>query len=686
MRSSDGSVHYVYHPDLLDHVLRVDDLVHHIMSRRVFDQNGRMIEEILANGLRYGYTYDALGRLRELTLPDRTAVSYQYDAVYLRSVTRNKNGSYSQHYQYDLSGKVVSIVMPNGLGNVAYTYDTCLRPKEITSPFWSQQIPEGGYDPCGNVMRIDQKDIAGSVTSQFTYDALYHLVSETGCAQHVYAFDSAENRISKNNVTYHVNALNQLKHQSGSDYHYDPNGNLSAKWKSTGEISYRYDALDRLISIQTPERRIEYQYDGFHRRIKKTLYHVENGGWKIHGIAHYGYQGDFEVGSYDTAGNQIELRIIGDGAGGDIGATVLLELEGQMFVPLHDYRGNITALLDVNNRNMRETYRFSAYGEEQLFDGSGNLQQQSINPWRFSSKRMDPETGWLYFGRRYYDPEVGRWTTPDPLGFVDGHNLYCYVHNRPLVSVDSEGEWTEYLFGVRGFTQELPDPNCYGSYESWANYYRSIVKENYSRAYTIEGKKSDKFRLSFMNGMDNLFEDFMKSAKLVSKLSGGCEVKGVYNATFGKVRDGISAGLGLYFGKKTEPARIQYEEWKAHFRHSRAFVIHTCHSKGAIDTKLALDKLDYKDRMRVLILAVAPAEHIPEDLCLFIVNLESSDFVPYVDTLKACRLSTGRTLHLDRHPDEPLFDHSFDSQTYRPEIEEYLDLFKRLAEANYKGN
>ncbi|CUI18073.1 rhs family protein (plasmid) [Candidatus Protochlamydia naegleriophila] len=61
------------------------------------------------------------------------------------------------------------------------------------------------------------------------------------------------------------------------------------------------------------------------------------------------------------------------------------------------------------------------------------------NPWRFASKRVDPETGWVYFGRRFYDPSNGRWTTTDPLGFADGPNLYAYLHHSPLSAFDAYG-------------------------------------------------------------------------------------------------------------------------------------------------------------------------------------------------------------------------------------------------------
>ena len=45
----------------------------------------------------------------------------------------------------------------------------------------------------------------------------------------------------------------------------------------------------------------------------------------------------------------------------------------------------------------------------------------------------------VYFGRRFYSPEFGRWLTPDPAGFTDGMNLYAFVHNDPLTHFDEYG-------------------------------------------------------------------------------------------------------------------------------------------------------------------------------------------------------------------------------------------------------
>ncbi|MGK0183549.1 MAG: RHS repeat-associated protein, partial [Halioglobus sp.] len=83
----------------------------------------------------------------------------------------------------------------------------------------------------------------------------------------------------------------------------------------------------------------------------------------------------------------------------------------------------------------------SAFGEEQIFNADGDAVEGSLvgNPWRYSSKRVDEETGLIFFGLRYYMPETGRWITRDPAGFADGPNLYAYVHGNPLKFCDLYG-------------------------------------------------------------------------------------------------------------------------------------------------------------------------------------------------------------------------------------------------------
>lgn len=77
----------------------------------------------------------------------------------------------------------------------------------------------------------------------------------------------------------------------------------------------------------------------------------------------------------------------------------------------------------------------------------------SLKRYRFTHKEHDDESGLYYHGARYYAPWLGRWTSTDPAGFVDGLNLYTYVSNKPVVFHDLNGlqqSDTEQRFSIPG--------------------------------------------------------------------------------------------------------------------------------------------------------------------------------------------------------------------------------------------
>jgi RHS repeat-associated protein len=136
-----------------------------------------------------------------------------------------------------------------------------------------------------------------------------------------------------------------------------------------------------------------------------------------------------------------ELRILGNGRSAEVGAAVAFELQGHVYALVHDSFGNVIALSDRNGR-LIESYRYSAFGEMQTFK---IVDHGIYNPWRYSSKRFDAETGFFYFGQRHYAPDIGHWITPDPAGFEDGPNLYAYVQNHPLSCIDPDGRFAMFL-------------------------------------------------------------------------------------------------------------------------------------------------------------------------------------------------------------------------------------------------
>ena len=78
-------------------------------------------------------------------------------------------------------------------------------------------------------------------------------------------------------------------------------------------------------------------------------------------------------------------------------------------------------------------FEYTPYGEAYTDDGPSTITH------RFTGLDMDAQTGKYYAPYRYYDPNIARWMTQDPLGMLAGPNVYAYVRNRPNFYLDSLG-------------------------------------------------------------------------------------------------------------------------------------------------------------------------------------------------------------------------------------------------------
>ncbi len=80
-------------------------------------------------------------------------------------------------------------------------------------------------------------------------------------------------------------------------------------------------------------------------------------------------------------------------------------------------------------------YLYEPYGN--AISATGPL--GDLNRYRFSSKEFDLGSGLYYFGLRFYDPNIQRWLSEDPIGEDGSINLYCFVRNSPLILIDFLG-------------------------------------------------------------------------------------------------------------------------------------------------------------------------------------------------------------------------------------------------------
>ena len=152
------------------------------------------------------------------------------------------------------------------------------------------------------------------------------------------------------------------------------------------------------------------EYDALGRRVQK-------------GSISYLYIGDEEIGSFENQEAK-ELKIMGSKG------PVAIEIDSRPYFPVTDTQGTIRYLIDPDTKTVCRQNNCDAFG-------AGITAEI---PYAYAGKRYDAKTGLLYFGQRYYDPELGRWLSPDPMGSMDHSNLYQYVYNNPFSFQDPTGE------------------------------------------------------------------------------------------------------------------------------------------------------------------------------------------------------------------------------------------------------
>jgi len=242
------------------------------------------------------------------------------------------------------------------------------------------------------------------------------------------------------------------------DPKYDANGNMISGPmpgdEGATEHHYVYDAWNRLKVVYidgddddvwddgAPDTLVaEYEYDGLHRRVRKTvegesaLDYYYNTNWQVVEI-HEGDDKVYPLKQYVWSPRYIDapvLRIYDEGTDGE-------DIETLYYC--NDANMNVTALIDTSGAVV-ERYRYDPYGavtvlDPNYTDDEGNASDVD-NEILYAGYRHDPETGLFHVRRRPYHPTVGRWLTRDPLDYVDGMNLYEYVGSGPTMRLDPMG-------------------------------------------------------------------------------------------------------------------------------------------------------------------------------------------------------------------------------------------------------
>ncbi|WP_273838861.1 RHS repeat-associated core domain-containing protein [Providencia rettgeri] len=454
------------------------------------DATGANLVSIDAKGHQQRVVYDIAGQIKIgwLKVNNEREMKVLDDIVYLPTGQKSRetfgNGVIS-HYEYEVQTQRLIRVKTE-------------RPTEHTLGFKLIQDLHYQYDPVGNLLSLynfaeptrfwrNQKIEAKQV---FHYDTLYQLVSASGremANQHpkntlnsmFTTFDSAT--YTRYVRTYHYDesgnlthihhrapATNQCYSTNITVSHHSNHGVLDPLVKNVEQVerfftpaggqklllqgqTLDWTAYQELRSVRSSKVNEHYRYDSQRQRILKVTESAEQ-------KSSVTYLANLELRCHPRQG---KLQVIS-----------LDELVG---IALQVFHRDETEPKEINNNAMRYTLTSLIGSRGTELDGNGSIvSQEEYYPFggtaswladsevtagyktrHYGGKERDI-TGLYYYGSRYYQPWIGRWLSADPMGAIDGNNLYRMVRNNPMTYHDEQGQYPKIAHYIWLGNKDIP--------------------------------------------------------------------------------------------------------------------------------------------------------------------------------------------------------------------------------------
>jgi RHS repeat-associated protein len=281
---------------------------------------------------------------------------------------------------------------------------------------------------------ITKSETVNGLTSTYTYsyDALGRLltVGLNGARVEEYKYNPNGSRAyelnalkGENGRTYAYSLEDHLMSAGGATYQFDPDGYLVGKTEGGTSTAYNYSSRGELLDTTLPNGGVlEYKHDPMGRRIAK----LDNGVL----IEKYLWLGMTQLlAVYDGFDHLLARFEYADGR-----MPYAMVSGGTTYYLAYDQVGSLRAVANTSGTVIKEV----------VYDSFGKILSDSnpavVVPFGFAGGLQDSDTGLVRFGLRDYDPEIGRWTAKDPIGFAGGDvDLFGYVQNNPVNWVDPWG-------------------------------------------------------------------------------------------------------------------------------------------------------------------------------------------------------------------------------------------------------
>lgn len=264
------------------------------------------------------------------------------------------------------------------------------------------------YDDLGRLLTVTKN---GALVEEYRYNAngsrTYEMNAQRGIAGRALAYSTEDHLLTAGDT----------------NYQYDLDGFLTTKTQGIDVTTYTYSSRGEMLRAVMPDGKlIEYVHDPQGRRIAK----------KVNGVIveKYLWQGLTRLlAVYDGSNNLVMRFQYADGR-----MPVAMTKAGTMYYFGYDQVGSLRVVTDAAGNVVRKID----------YDSFGSIVADSnpafTVPFGFAGGLYDRGTNLVRFGFRNYDPEIGRWTAKDPIGFAGGDvDLFGYVSNNPINWIDPYG-------------------------------------------------------------------------------------------------------------------------------------------------------------------------------------------------------------------------------------------------------
>jgi len=463
----------------------------------VYNAAGNPIQKTNAKGITVQYDYDDLRRLTAVRFPDAAQnITYTYDAgsFGVGRLTGMTDPAGTADFEYDSRGRLVgkgstiagysysvtrgftpggrldSFIYPSSR-TIDYTRYASSRIQTVATTYNSTTINlvnNLSYNPFGDAKGLgtgsggtvnnttnESGDLAvinpGEQMEQvYTYDGNRNLLSIRGTNTPWYNQDfdyddlnrllSADGIFGTIDVTYDDvgNRLTRTVDSQVDTYTYQPGTGRLAQITGANPAVFSYDAngnitdIDSRIYVYNQNNRLvrveegldilgEYTYNGSGQRQMKEVVGVAT-------VFHYDFDGNIIAESQADGTMTAEYLYV------DQSRMAMVTVgTGALYFFHNNYLGTPVLMTDTTGTVVWEA-DYKPFGEARVNPNSG-----VVNNFRFAGQYYDEETGLHYNYHRYYDPKIGRYLTPDPIGLEGGINLYAYVFNNPINKIDPLG-------------------------------------------------------------------------------------------------------------------------------------------------------------------------------------------------------------------------------------------------------